>query len=597
MSKLQICKSANRKSANRQIGELQIGKSGCLTFAACSLIACALVIGALPAAPVLAQEGPPDVRFGAVEAFRDPVAATEAGVGWERILFYWSELQPNGPEEWNGYHVPDEWVALATSQGREVVGLLKHTPAWATDGPVGCGVPRGLDLPVDDPGNVWATFVRRVVGTYAGRIDRWIIWNEPDIASDTYGAEWCGSVEEYYQLLKVGNLAAHQANPNVTIHLAALTYWHDNGYLRRLLAVATQDPTGPEHGYYFDVVSLHIYFRSETIPYIFNETRKALARYGLQKPIWLNETNAPPNTDPQWFMPQANYEISLEEQAGFLLQSFALALSQGAERIAVYKWLDNDLPPHFEPFGLIRPDFSRRPAFDAYRLITTHYAGTISAREDRQASHTVVTLDRGSLTTRVLWARTETEATVSIPALAARGRLIDQTGAEQPIEPVDGQYTLTLPGARCADSRGCIIGGTTYLLVEDAGVAPPPAETATPAPAESPTETALPEPTVPLTPTVPADTPTPLPTDTPTHTPTPSPTVTPSPTPTHTPTNTPEPTDTPTLAPSHTPAPSRTPTPQPGNATALDAPAWPVLVGMAVIALLVAVVRGRFGRG
>ena len=584
MSKLQIGKL--------QVGRLQVGKLG--SIAACLLIACILITSSLFAAPALAQQGPPDVRFGAVEAFRDPVAATEAGVGWERILFYWSELQPNGPEEWNGYHVPSEWVALATSQGREVVGLLKHTPAWSTDGPVGCGVPRGLDLPVDDPGNLWATFVRRVVGMYAGQIDRWIIWNEPDIAPDTYGAEWCGSVEEYYKLLKVGNLAAHQANSNVTVHLAALTYWHDNSYLRRFLAVATQDPTGPEHGYYFDVVSLHIYFRPETVPYVFNETRKALAAYGLQKPIWLNETNAPPNTDPQWFMPQANYEISLEEQAGFLLQSFALALSQGAERIAVYKWLDNDLAPHFEPFGLIRPDFSRRPAFDAYRLITTHYAGTISAREDRQPRHTVVTLDRGNLTTRVLWARTEVEATVSIPALAAQGRLIDQTGAEQAVEPVDGQYTLTLPGARCADSRGCIIGGTTYLLVEDTGAAPLPVETATPVPAEPPTETAVPEPTVPSTPTIPADTPTPLPTDTPV--PTPTHTPTPSPTPTHTPTSTPLPTDTPTLTPSHTPAPSHTPTTQPGNAAPSDLPGWPILVGMAVIALFVAVVRGRFGR-
>ncbi|MGD2178964.1 MAG: hypothetical protein PVG71_14215, partial [Anaerolineae bacterium] len=63
-------------------------------------IALVLVIGQClwRMAPVAAQDGPPDIRFGAVEAFRDPVAAAEAGVGWDRILFYWSELQPNGPE-------------------------------------------------------------------------------------------------------------------------------------------------------------------------------------------------------------------------------------------------------------------------------------------------------------------------------------------------------------------------------------------------------------------------------------------------------------------------------------------------------------------
>ena len=561
----------------------QISKTAFLLLVLCSLLI----------SPVRAQSSPPDPRFGAVEAFRDPVAAAEAGVGWERILFYWSELQPNGPEDWNGYHVPDEWLNLASIQGREVVGLLKHTPAWATDGLPGCSVPRGLDLPVDDPSNLWATFVRRVVGMYAGRIDRWIIWNEPDIAPDTYGAEWCGSVEEYYLLLKVAYLAAHQANADVTIHLAGTTTWHDKTYLRRFLAFAMQDPTGPEHGYYFDVVALHIYFRTETVPEIINETRAVLAAYGLNKPIWVNETNAPPNSDPQWPMAAANYEISLEEQAGFLLQSFALALSAGAERIAVYKWLDNDLLPNFEPFGIIRPDFSHRPAFDAYRLITSHYAGTISAHEDRHSLYAVVTLDRGGLTTRVLWARTETDATVSVPALAARARLIDQTSAEQFIEPVDGQYTLILPGARCADKRGCIIGGTTYLLVEETTGTPPPAEmteTITPAPTEPPATT-----------TNPPDTPTPLPTVTPTPSPTHTPTLThthtPTPSPTHTHTPTPTPTHTPTPPLTHTPTPP--PTPRPSNPATPDPPVWPMLVGLAVVMLFAAAIgtllryRGR----
>ena len=531
------------------------------------------------------------MRFGAVEAFRDPVAAAEADVGWERILFYWSELQPNGPDDWNGYHVPDEWLNLATAQGREVVGLLKNTPTWATDGLPDCGVPRGLDLLVDDPGNLWATFVRRVVGTYAGRINRWIIWNEPDIVPPTYGFEWCGSIEEYYQLLKVAYLVAHQANPDVTIHLAGMTTWHDKTYLRRFLAFATQDPTGPEHGYYFDAVSLHIYFRTESVPEIINETQTVLAAYGLNKPIWVNETNAPPNSDPQWPMAAANYEISLEEQASFLLQSFSLALSAGAERVAVYKWLDNDLLPNYEPFGIIRPDFSHRPAFDAYRLITTHYANTVSAREDRHSLYTVVTLDRGNLTTRVLWARTEANATVSVPALAVQARLIDQTSAEQLIEPVDGQYTLTLPGARCADKRGCIIGGITYLLVEETTGTPPLAETA---------ETITPAPTEPPATINPSDTPTPLSTVTPTPLPTHTPTLTPTHTPTHTPIPTLTPTPIPTPTPTPTPAPSRTPTltltltPWPPSQATTAPPVWPMLVGLAAVTLFAVMVGTLF---
>jgi hypothetical protein len=565
-----------------------------------AFVTCALITRALPSPLVAAQQAPPDPRFGAVEAFRDPVAATEAGVGWERILFYWSELQPNGPEDWNGYHVPDEWLALAAAQGREVVGLLKFTPQWATDGSYGCGVPRGLDLPVDDPGNLWATFIRRVVQTYVGRINHWIIWNEPDIVPPTYGYEWCGTTEEYYRLLKVAYLVAHQVNPDVVIHLAGMTTWHDRTYLRRFLTLATQDPTGAEHGYYFDVVSLHIYFRPETIPDIINETRATLTAYGLRKPIWLNETNAPPNSDPQWPMAAANYEISLEEQASFLLQSFSLALSAGAERIAVYKWLDNDLAPNFEPFGIIRPDFSRRPAFDAYKLITTHYVGTVTAREDRQPLYTVVTLDRGNLTTRVLWARTQADASVSLPTLAAQARLIEQTGSEQAIEPIDGQYTLTLPGARCADKRGCIIGGSTYLLVEDTSNAPPPVETATPEPVAPPTEAAMPTPAGSPTNTIPSDvspTPSLTPTSLPTATSTPTETPTPTPVPTKTPTSTPTPSPTPSPSATTPPTapPPPTPTPWPPTSTVQETHVWPMLIGLAVVVLF-AVASGTLFR-
>jgi hypothetical protein len=562
-----------------------------------------LIIVSLSTPPVAAQNPPPDARFGAVEAFWDASSAAEAGVAWERILFYWSELQPGGPDDWNEYHVQDVWLDWAAAQGREVIGLLKHTPQWATDGLPGCGVPRGLDLPIDDPGNLWATFVRRTVGTYAGRINRWIIWNEPEIDPQTYGHEWCGSMEEYYQLLKVAYLAAHQANPSVSIHLAGMTFWHDRTYLRRFLALVVQDPTAAENNYYFDVVATHIYFQTETVPYIINETRAALNAYGLNKPIWVNETNASPDSDPLWPLARPRWRVSLEEQAGFLLQSFALSLSAGAERIAVYKWMDAGLPAGGEPFGVLRPDASRRPAFDAYRLITTHYAGTISAREDRQTLYIIVTLDRGNLTTRVLWARTASAATVSVPTLASQARLIDQTGAEQLIEPVDGQYTFTLPGARCADPLdGCIIGGATYLLIEDTNGAPLAEETGVPTP-EVPTETPDFTPTETPTTTLPTETPIPLPSPIPlpTDTPTPTATLTATPAPTETPPPTLIPTKTPTPTSPPLPSPSIThtasspmPTAQPSNRATLTASIWPLLIGMVVVTILAAVVGTLF---
>jgi hypothetical protein len=160
-----------------------------------------------------------DGRFGAVEAFWAPNEAAALGIGWERILFYWNQLQPFGPDDWNSLHVRDEWLAEARSQGRTVVGLLKNTPEWATDGVFASGVPRGLFLPIDDPGNLWAAFTRRTASYYGDRgVHHWIIWNEP-IAPGTYGHEFSGSLEEYFQLLKVAYLSIKGVNPAATIHL------------------------------------------------------------------------------------------------------------------------------------------------------------------------------------------------------------------------------------------------------------------------------------------------------------------------------------------------------------------------------------------
>ncbi len=549
---------------------------------------CSLTLSPPPAAQ--AQETPPDPRFGIVEAFWDTTAATQSGVAWERILFVWSELQPNGPDDWNTLHVPDEWLQWAQAQGREVVGLLKNTPPWATDAdpPTEASPPRGLELPIDDPNNVWAAFVRRTVTFYAPRgVHRWIIWNEPDIAPGVYGQEWAGSVDEYYRLLKVAYQVIKEVDPTAHVHLAGLTFWHDRNWLQTFLAVATNDPEGAASGYFFDVVSLHIYFQTDSVDYIVNEARAALSTYGLSKPIWINETNASPDADPEWPITRPRWRVDLREQASFILQAYALGLAAGAERIAVYKLIDVGLPPGGEPFGLLRPDHSRRPAFTAYSLVTRHYAGTQRASISRHPLVTQVTLDQGGRTTRVFWARTADEVTLSVPAFASQASLIDQTANIQTLDGSSGNYALTLPGARCADeTMGCIIGGPTYLLVEEAitGASVPSVVQTTPAPENLDSSTPSPESTPVNTPATieatatqrptlpgrlppPTSTPTPLATATTGTTPSPSPSPSLSPTPldTSTATMTPAPSRTPTFTasplPTDTPVPSATATP------------------------------------
>lgn len=416
----------------------------------------------------------PDPRFGLVEAFWDAQAAAESGAGWERILFLWSAIQPGGPDDWNGFQVADEPLNAASAAGREVVGVLKSTPAWATDGAPVSGVPRGLYLPPDDPGNLWANFVRKVVTYYAPKgVHRWVIWNEPEIDPGVTGHEWDGSVDDYAKLLEVAHRVAKATDPQAAIHLAGLSYWHDavkgrEQFLERLLTTLDRDPAAAHNGYYFDVASLHIYFTSDSVFMLINTFRDILRRHGLEKPIWVNETNAAPDRDPAWPVDRPNFHVTLEQQSAFLLQAFALGLAAGAERIAAYKLIDATLPPGGEDFGLLRPDGTRRPAFAAFRAITHYYSGTQAARLDQTPLVTQVTLDQGGRTTRVLWARTAGRVFARLPAFAPTALLVDQTGASKRLQAERGAYTLALPGASCDPVDGCMIGGPTFLLVEEA---------------------------------------------------------------------------------------------------------------------------------
>ena len=365
-----------------------------MLFASCLL---------LLASPLALAQSSPDPRFGAVEAFRDPDAANDLNLGWERILFYWSELQRNGPDDaWNIYHVPDGWLDNARKAGRQVVGVIENTPAWATDGSPNIGVPRGLYLPIDDPDNLWASFVRQLVKRYAGIVDHWVIWNEPDIQAPADGVQFEGSVADYYQLVKVAYLVAKQENPNAVIHLAGLTYHHDVvykrvPYLQRFINAGRRDPTARANHYYFDVATLHLYFTTDSIYDITQIETQILRRNGLRQPIWINELNAPPSDDPlnPWTAPL--FVTELDQQADFIVQATALGLAAGAERIGVYKLVDFPAyPAGFPAFGLIRADGTHRPAYEALKLVTTYFRDTRSARVWRTNSAEIVTLDRGS---------------------------------------------------------------------------------------------------------------------------------------------------------------------------------------------------------
>src|SRR5262249_38048558 len=95
----------------------------------------------------------PSPVFGIVEAYYRPEQASELGVSWDRVIFAWNYFQPDSTDEFDTGAVPDEYITSDQAQNRQVVGLIKGTPDWASSsGSVGA-VPDNIQLAFDDPEN------------------------------------------------------------------------------------------------------------------------------------------------------------------------------------------------------------------------------------------------------------------------------------------------------------------------------------------------------------------------------------------------------------------------------------------------------------
>lgn len=444
------------------------------------ILLCALIITLLvPFVPSITGSSAQltsDPRFGIVEAYRAPEQAGELNVSWTRMLFWWSLIQPHSQNEWNTSSIPDPVLAQETEDGREIVGLIAQTPSWANGGNPVTVPPLNLDLPYNDPNNYWGAFITRLVSTYKGRINTWVIWNEPDVWDPASpGFTWTGTVKQFYQLQKVAYLAAKAANPDATILLPGLSYWWDAQYNRpqyldRLLDVAAADPTAQAHNWYFDAAVLHLYNDPKMLydgPTIF---KNIMAKHGIQKPVWINETNVDPWDDPSNPLPRTLFRSTQDEQASYIIQAMAYALVAGVERVAIFKMRDDHVLPGNEEYGLVRKDGSLRPAFYAYQTAIRYFAGVESGKVTKAGNVTRIILEKPQERITVLWDSAPQDTTAYIWASARQATLVDKLGNTRTLVPTNGVYTFALPGATAntvPDQPDLYyIGGSPVIVIE-----------------------------------------------------------------------------------------------------------------------------------
>jgi hypothetical protein len=470
----------------------------------------ALLLAVMMSQPVAAAPTL-DTRLGIAEGFRNPGVMADAHAGWERIILPWDQIQPDGPGDFShlGITISDTQLQTELNRGERVVGLFEFTPNWAqANADQGKrSPPLNLELPFDDPNNYWGRFVAETARHYAGRIDDWVLWNEPEFHPGDPGAggsfTWLGSDEQFAQLLKVGYLAIKKANPDAHVSFPGTSYWVDTlnnrpQFYDRLLSILAQDPDAAANNDYHDEVSLNLYRAPDDIYRVYSLFKQIQQQHGIDKPVWLTETNAMPSNDTAISCPHSDTPIqtSLDQQAAYGVQAFSMAAAAGYERYEFYQMVDQN--PCAEPavWGATRDDGSRRPVADALQTAITQLSGYTAVhfaplvRETQDWSpwpddptslmpnwqvYQVAFDKPGNQRVTVLWSGDGGSQRVRVQKHGSSAALIDRNGAQQPLQDSQDWWVMDLPGATAHypdDPAGYhFIGGEPLLLIEN-GVDP-----------------------------------------------------------------------------------------------------------------------------
>ena len=177
--------------------------------------------------------------------------------------------------------------------------------------------------------------------------------------------------------------------------------------------------------------------------------------------------------DPYWEVDNWTLAVTLNEQAAFIPQAIAAAMAAGVDRVAVYKLKDTegDYAANPEPFGLMRWDDSRRPAYNTYRVAIRLLGGVTTAERERWDAVGQVRLEQGDTSHDLLFARLPGPQVARVRASADSADLVDMWGERETIDAQAGYFTVRLPGALCSQTIAdyCMIGGTTYYLIQEEG--------------------------------------------------------------------------------------------------------------------------------
>jgi hypothetical protein len=259
---------------------------------------------------------------------------TELGAGVVRVVFGWDVIEPacKGCFNWS---FTDLWRDEARRTKLAVFGTLSYTPGWANGG-------RPNNYP---PSNTrdWYDFVYAVADRYKDVIFMWGIWNEPNLDMYLHNTD----LKDYESLVRTARAAIRAANP-VALVLGPEVSPHaitSGWYAAAMRSFGDQ----------FDIVTVHWFADGPPLEKFMDD---GVRPYSMSKSVWLTEVGMKPC-------------VSTYGEAGQALFYQQVLNAFEPRRAWWTTLLFYDLYDPPSPLdcgsGMVRPDWSNRPAFKLYQ--------------------------------------------------------------------------------------------------------------------------------------------------------------------------------------------------------------------------------------
>lgn len=293
----------------------------------------------------------------------------QAGAGWVRVDFLWSDIEPQeGRFDFGKY---DRIVDLLSAGGIHVLGILHYSADWASS----CGK---WNCPPKD-NKLFVNYATAVIKRYKSRVKYWEVWNEPDSA--TYWKQQDG-LKTYCLLLKEVYIAAKQVDPECKILNGGIA--NGPSSINNLYAHGAKD--------YFDILNIHFFENplhgKAVIKAVVNYPKLAykimLRNADGNKKIWITEIGCPGIKRGMkvnnWWLGDNPTE---RQQAVWLKEVYSQLLKdKHVEKIfwAFFRDTKKHWDNGIDYFGLVRWDFSKKPAFKAYRQCFDEWDKRVSRR-------------------------------------------------------------------------------------------------------------------------------------------------------------------------------------------------------------------------